>query len=156
MKKQIEKITKAGTYVFELDKPGTDLEVSMALEAAGEEILEIDLLIHHRVANTTANTILKAVGTDKSQIIIKAKILIDKDCPNTESFLTEKVLLISSEAKAIAVPDLEILSDDVKCSHAASVSKIPEKQIFYLMSRGVSRKKAQEMIVEGFLQGQTL
>jgi len=156
MKTKITKNTKieiveGGDYVFELIEPGVNLEVAMALEATGKEILEIEILIHHQKPNTTANTVLKAVGSDQSQIIIKAKILIDKNCPNTESFLTEKVLLVSKDAKAIAIPDLEILSDDVKCSHAANVSKIPENQIFYLMSRGVSRKKAQEMIVEGFL-----
>ena len=68
------------------------------------------------------------------------------------SFLTEKILLLSDEARAEAVPDLEIESDDVKCSHAATISKIPEEQLFYLMSRGLSKFEGESMIVEGFLE----
>ncbi|MCA9369371.1 SufD family Fe-S cluster assembly protein, partial [Candidatus Woesebacteria bacterium] len=64
---------------------------------------------------------------------------------------TERVLLLSDTATAETVPDLEILTDDVKCSHAASVSRIPEEQIFYLQSRGIERSTAEDMIVEGFL-----
>lgn len=144
-------ITKAGNYVFKITQPDVNLKIFSALRAEGNDVLELNVVIHHLVGRTVANTILKAVGFDQSQIIIKAKILIDENCPQTESFLTERVLLASPQAHALAVPDLEILTDDVRCSHAASVTKIPEEQIFYLMSRGVSRRTAEEMIVKGFL-----
>jgi Fe-S cluster assembly protein SufD len=62
------------------------------------------------------------------------------------------VLLLSDKAKAEAVPDLEIKNNEVKCSHAATVGKIDEEQIFYLNSRGVSENKAKVMIAEGFLK----
>ena len=65
--------------------------------------------------------------------------------------MTERVLLLSDTATAETIPDLEIESYDVKCSHAASVSRINEEQLFYLMSRGISRVKAEDMVVVGFL-----
>jgi Fe-S cluster assembly protein SufD len=66
-----------------------------------------------------------------------------------------KNLLLSDNAKAEAIPDLEILTDDVKCSHAASISRIPESQLFYLMSRGIPRSAAEDLIVNGFLENTT-
>jgi len=80
------------------------------------------------------------------------RIIIDPECGNSNSLLTERILLLSDTASADAIPELEILTDDVKCSHAASVSRIPEEHIFYLMSRGISRKEAEEMVIEGFLE----
>jgi Fe-S cluster assembly protein SufD len=59
--------------------------------------------------------------------------------------------LLSDQAKAEAVPELEILSDDVKCSHAASISRIPAEHLFYLQSRGLNQTQAEELVVEGFL-----
>jgi len=60
-------------------------------------------------------------------------------------------LILDDISEATADPKLEIESDDVKASHAATVSKIDEEQIFYLQNRGVDRKKASDLIVEGFL-----
>jgi len=145
-------IEQPGHYIFEIIKPGIKVDIFSAIQAHGEETKELNVIIHHKAAKTTAQTTLKAVGFDKSTLIMKAKILIDPDCQQTESFLTERVLLLSKDAHAIAIPDLEILTDDVKCSHAASVTQIPEEQIFYLTSRGISRRTAEDMIVEGFLK----
>lgn len=145
-------IKEPGKYIFEVVKEKTNLYVFSALQSKGDKTVELDVLIHHQVPNTTAQTTLKAVAYDQSTLVMKAKILIDPGCHQTESFLTERALLISKDAHALAIPDLEILTDDVKCSHAASVTKIPEEQIFYLTSRGISKRKAEEMIVEGFLK----
>jgi Fe-S cluster assembly scaffold protein SufB len=145
-------IEEAGNYIFEIVQSNITVDIFSALTAHGEDTVELNVLIHHKAPQTTAQTTLKAVGFDASTLVLKAKILIEPGCPQTESFLTERVLLVSKDAHALAVPDLEILTDDVKCSHAASVTMIPEEQIFYLTSRGIARKKAEEMIVEGFLK----
>jgi Fe-S cluster assembly protein SufD len=80
------------------------------------------------------------------------KIIVKKGAQHTESFLQERVLLVDDESCATAIPNLEIKAQEVKCSHAAAVGKIDEEQLFYLMSRGLSKKKATDVIVEGFLQ----
>lgn len=145
-------IKKPGDYIFEIVKEDINLDIFSAIQAKGKKTVELNVLIHHQVPNTTAQTTLKAVGYDQSTLVMKAKILIDPGCHQTESFLTERALLVSKDAHALAIPDLEILTDDVKCSHAASVTKIPEEQIFYLTSRGIKREKAEKMIVKGFLK----
>lgn len=144
-------IKKPGHYIFELVAPRIEVNISSTMQAKGQDDLEMEILVHHQAPQIKAQTTLRAVGFDQSKISLKAKILIDPDCQKTESFLTERVLLVSEKARALAIPDLEILTDDVRCSHAASITKIPEDQIFYLTSRGLNRRAAEEMIVKGFL-----
>ncbi len=141
-----------GEYVVELLGEGAEVEVSGVFEVEGDEECEVSVVLIHKSGRTRAETTLKGVARDKGKIKFVGRIIIDEDCPETNSFLTEKILLLSDEARAEAVPDLEISSDDVKCSHAATISSLDEEQLFYLMSRGVGRLEAEKMIVEGFLK----
>lgn len=141
-----------GEYRIELLGEGAEVEISGVFEAIGSESKEVSVTVVHKAGHTRANTTLKGVARDKGFIKFVGRIIIDKGCPDTNSFLTEKILLLSDQARAEAVPDLEIESDDVKCSHAATISNLDEEQIFYLMSRGLSRHQAEEMLVEGFLR----
>ncbi len=144
-------IDSPGEYVVELVGEGAEVEIVGKFLAIGNEAKEVSVILYHRAAHTRANTVLKGVARDQSFIKFVGRIIIDKDCPDTQSFLEERVLLLSDEARAETVPDLEIESDDVKCSHAASISNLDETQVFYLMSRGINKSVAEEMIVEGFL-----
>lgn len=145
-------IDQSGVYLIELQQPEATVTVHGVFEAAGKEKVSVEVILHHQAPHTRADTTLKGVARDKAAISFKGKIIIDEQCPDTQSFLTERILLLSDEAQAEAVPDLEIMSDDVSCSHAASVSHIPESQLFYLMSRGLPQVEAEELIVEGFLK----
>lgn len=145
-------LDQAGIYEIRLEKPGAHAEITGNFLTTGDDKVEIELYITHAAPRTTAQTTLKGVAKDKSYIRFFGRITIEPNCGQTQSFLEERVLLLSSQARADAVPELEILSDDVKCSHAASISRIPEEQLFYLMSRGISRAAAEQLIVEGFLR----
>jgi Fe-S cluster assembly scaffold protein SufB len=145
-------ISQPGKYEYIITKPGVELEVSGTFHAQKKDNIEVSVIIHHQAPHTRANTVLKGVATDEARIKFVGRIIIDEDCGDSNSFLTERILLLSDQAKAEAIPDLEILTDDVKCSHAASISRVPEEHLFYLMSRGISRSKAEAMIVEGFLR----
>lgn len=144
-------LEKPGKYLVELVGPGAEATITGVWDARGDDDISVEVVIHHKAPNTLANTTMHGVGRDKATVRFVGRIIIDHDCGNSNSFLTERVLLLSDEANAETVPDLEILTDDVKCSHAASVSRIPEEQLFYLQSRGIERTTAEDMIVEGFL-----
>jgi Fe-S cluster assembly protein SufD len=150
----LEKILldEPGEYLIELVTAGAEAEIFGAFSTSEKEVAAVKVVIHHKAQNTQANTTLRGVARDASKISFTGRIIIDPECGNSNSFLTERILLLSDDAKAEAVPDLEILTDDVKCSHAASISRIPETQLFYLMSRGISRSSAEDLIVEGFLE----
>ena len=145
-------IKESGQYTVELLKSGAHAEIKGAFLTKDKEKVDVELYIIHKVPHTTAQTTLRGVAKDYSSIRFFGRIAIDENCPNTQSFLEERILLLSENAKAEAVPELEILSDDVKCSHAATISRIPEEHLFYLQSRGISKAKAEELVVEGFLE----
>ncbi len=141
-----------GKYVVELVGPGAEVTITGVWDVRGSDKVSVEVIIHHKAPNTLANTTLHGVGRDQAAVRFVGRIIIDPECGNSNSFLTERVLLLSDQATAEAIPDLEILTDDVKCSHAASISRIPEEQLFYLQSRGISRQQAEDMVVEGFLE----
>ena len=143
---------KSGRQEVILNRAGMEVKIIGAFQLAGNTKHELSLFIVHKAPRTHAETELRGVVEGHASLTLSGTIIIEKKAQKSESFLREKVLLLSPTAKAEAVPNLEILADDVKCSHAATMSNISEEQIFYLMSRGLTRKKAEEMIVEGFLQ----
>ncbi len=149
--KQVINLDTSGEYTVELLVAGAEAEIAGAFMVDGHDKADVTIIIHHKAPHTRANTTLRGVGRDHGQVRFVGRIIIDENCGDTNSFLTERILLLSDTAKAEAVPDLEIKSDDVKCSHAASISRIPEEHLFYLMSRGIARRQAEELIVEGFL-----
>ena len=144
-------LTSSGEYLVEITEAGAEAEIIGSFLTQNQDKVDINLTIVHKAPHTRANTILKGVAKDQSSIRLFGRIVIEKGCGDTQSFLEERILLLSDQAKAEAVPELEILADDVKCSHAASVSKIPGEHMFYLQSRGLSKEKAEEVIVNGFL-----
>lgn len=145
-------IKESGNYTINITGPGAHAEIKGSFLATKNDDINIELLIIHKSPHTTANTVLKGVAKDQSKIRFLGRIVIEEGCGDTNSFLEERILLLSDQAKAEAVPELEIEADDVKCSHAASVSRIPREHLFYLQSRGLSKVKAEEVIVEGFLK----
>ena len=144
-------LTESGDYLVELLGEGAQVEIVGMFEAKEDGKVDINLTIIHKSPHTRANTVLKGVASDKANIRFFGRIIIEPDCGDTQSFLEERILLLSDTAKAEAVPELEILTDDVKCSHAASISRVPEEHLFYLQSRGISKSEAEKLIVEGFL-----
>lgn len=144
-------LEKPGNYEISLVAEGAEVEISGVFEAKEKDQVEVSVVIVHKAGHTRAKTTLKGVANDQGFLKFVGRIIIEKDCPNTNSFLTEKILLLSDTARAEAVPDLEIESDDVKCSHAATISNLDEEQIFYLMSRGIESTQAKKVLVEGFL-----
>lgn len=145
-------IDAAGTYIIDLVKEGAQANIVGKFLVEHKDRLSVEVFVHHKARHTRCDTTLKGVARDSAHIRFVGRIVIDPDCGASNSFLTERILLLSQNATAEAVPELEILTDDVKCSHAASVSMIPESQVFYLQSRGLARVAAENLIVEGFLE----
>jgi Fe-S cluster assembly protein SufD len=142
----------SGDYEVILAGPGARAEIKGSFSAKSQDLVEVKLLIIHQAPHTSAQTTLKGVARDQSRVSFMGRIKIEPGCGDVQSFLEERILLLSNRAKAEAIPELEILADDVKCSHAASVSRIPAEHLFYLESRGIPPEQAEELIVEGFLE----
>src|SRR3989344_5149094 len=115
---ELVQLTKSGVYRIEITKPGDQVHIVGKFHAKNSDDINIDLTIVHKAPHTRAQTMLKGVAEDSSKIRFFGRIIIEEDCGDTQSFLEERILLLSDKAKAEAIPELEIKTDDVKCSHA--------------------------------------
>ncbi len=108
--------------------------------------------VEHAAPLTTSLQKFKGILEGQSQSSFAGKIYIHPEAQKTEAYQLNHNLLLSEGALANARPNLEIFADDVKASHGATVSRVDEQQLFYLLSRGITRAAAKELLVRGFIQ----
>ncbi|MEM4288865.1 MAG: Fe-S cluster assembly protein SufD [Nitrososphaerota archaeon] len=125
------------------------LEVTMA---SGSQRIDVTANLIHKGVGTTGRVLVKGLGLDSSRMIFKGIIKIEQSAKNTSAYLAEHAMLLSPNARADAVPGLEIESDNVKATHSASVSQIDQEQIWYLMTRGLGRDEALRLVAMGFFE----
>ncbi len=135
-----------------LNKEGASARVLGIFIAEDKNKINFDSTIIHHAPNTYGNTLVKGALTDASKSSLNGMIKIDKGADGSDDLLTERVLLLSPKARAEAKPMLEIDANEVKATHAATVSKINEEQLYYLRTRGITKQVASDLMVQGFLQ----
>ena len=104
----------------------------------------------HVHGHTYSDLDFKVVLEDRARSAYTGLIRIDEDAGNSEAYQENRNLLLDRECRAESIPELEILNEDVRCTHGATVGPIDEEQVFYLMTRGLPRHEAERAIVEGF------
>jgi Fe-S cluster assembly protein SufD len=129
---------------------GSNMEYNGIYFMQGKQHLDIDSLIHHIGLATSGDLLLHGAVKDKSRSVFTGLIKIEPTGQQTNSYLKNENLLLDRSARADSIPSLEIDANDVRASHGATVSKIEEEYVFYLMSRGIPRNTAVRMVVEGF------
>lgn len=139
---------------FELKGAGAELKFLGFIVGKKEKIFPFETVSLHRAPNTKAHYNVKAVMFDHSQVDYKGNIIIEKSAQMTDSYLSHHTLLMSEHARAKSIPALEILADDVKAGHSASIGKVDEEMMFYLKSRGIEDNEAEQMLVNGFFESQ--
>lgn len=108
--------------------------------------------LSHLAPHTKGRILVNGVLKDKASSIFKGMIRIGNDAKNSTAYLAGHSILLSPDAKSDAIPGLEILTNDVKATHSASVAQIDDDQIFYMMTRGLPIDEAKKFIVLGFLE----
>ena len=107
---------------------------------------------HHSASETFSNLEFKVAAGGKAVSAYTGRINIDKDAFFCEAYQENRNLLLSDKAKVESIPELEIINDEVKCSHGVTVGALEDEQIFYLMARGISRDEAMRIILTGFFE----
>ncbi len=115
-----------------------------------DDNFQVNLNIVHKGESSKGDVLVKGILLDNSKSINYGKLIIEKGAKKTSTFLAEHVLLLSKDAKANAVPSLEIEEDDVIAKHSASITQIDESKLFYLTSKGIDEDLAKSMIINGF------
>jgi Fe-S cluster assembly scaffold protein SufB len=136
---------------FDLIGENSSVEVITCSKAEKDNIQRIKTNVFHNAKNTRSIVRSRGASWDKGLIDLKGLAKVEKSARGAKSFVECKALLLGKDSKAHADPVLEILNNDVVCSHSASIAEIDKKQIFYLQTRGISEEEAKNLIVQGFL-----
>ncbi|MEJ5313328.1 MAG: Fe-S cluster assembly protein SufD [Anaerolinea sp.] len=115
-----------------------------------DQHLDHDTQQNHLAPHTTSDLLFKGALIQESRSVWQGMIYVAPGAQKTDGYQANRNLVLSPKARADSIPGLEILADDVRCTHGATVGKIDEDQIFYLVSRGIPRPLAERLIVEGF------
>lgn len=154
-----------GAPSFGLEHPGGDSRLDVILAGENSEIeifglvlgksddeKSVEVYITHAAPNTKSNVNVRAVLKGKSTFAFRGNVKIEKGAKGADAYLRSDALLFDDAKMGDDTPALEILEKDVKAGHAATVGKVDEQMMFYLMTRGVSRKQVEGMLVEGFVK----
>jgi len=106
--------------------------------------------VNHAVANCNSNETYKGILDDLSRGVFNGKIVVAKDAQKTNAYQSNKTILLSDKSRIDTKPQLEIFADDVKCSHGATVGRLDEQALFYIISRGIPSDLAKSMLIRAF------
>ena len=134
-----------------LTGPGAHGKVTGAYAPHGRQHVDFDTTQEHAAPNCVSDLAFRGILAGRSSSVWRGMIKVDKDAQQTDGFQECRNLLVSKRAHADAIPGLEILANDVRCTHAAAVAQIDQEQLFYLRSRGLSDGPARRLVIEGFL-----
>jgi Fe-S cluster assembly protein SufD len=132
--------------------PGGHSEMLGLYFTDGEQHFDHRSLQDHVAPNCTSDLLYKGALKDTSRVVYSGLIHIAPGARGSDAFQTNRNIVLSDEAKADSIPNLEIENNEVRCSHAASVGPVDDDQVFYLQSRGIPRHRAEQLIVTGFFQ----
>ena len=120
----------------------------------GNENQQFDLVVNsiHNAPNTVSDIFTKGALTEKAKCIYRGLVKIQRNAAGSNGYQREDTLLLSSDAAADSIPDLEIENSDVRCTHGASIGRIDREKLFYLQSRGLNEKEATQVYVKGFFE----
>ncbi len=135
-----------------LDGRGAEAEVNGVTFATERQFLSYYTQQCHNAADTRSDLLYKDVLRDKSRVVWRGMIKVEKEAQQTDGYQRNDSLLLTSTARCDAIPGLEIEADDVRCTHGATAGRVDVDQVFYAMCRGLSEHEAMHMIVQGFLQ----
>lgn len=140
------------SYSIKLSERGASIKFLALLLGKENQSLTLRVKVAHEAPQTTSRVIIKSALKDSAKVDIDGLIKIEPGTKGTNAWLAAHLLLLSEKAKGRAIPNLEILENDIKAGHATTVGRINDMEMFYLQSRGLSKETAKRLIVEGFLQ----
>ncbi len=143
------RLTKAFQTV-ELDKPGAWARMSGVFFTTDRQHVDLDTQQNHNASDTVSDLLYKGALKGKSRSVWQGMIKVLPGSQRIDGFQANRNLMLDRTSRADSIPGLEIEADDVRCTHASTVGKLDEEEVFYLMSRGIPRHTAVQMVVQGF------
>jgi Fe-S cluster assembly protein SufD len=137
--------------VTTLTGPGAEARVTGAYAPHARQHVDYDTYQEHAAENCISDLAFRGILNDRASSVWRGMIKVDPGAQQTDAFQECRNLLLTKRAHADAIPGLEILANDVRCTHAAAVAQIDPEQLFYLGSHGLGAAAARRLVIEGFL-----
>lgn len=132
--------------------PGANSQMLGILWGYGKQLTDYHTVQDHIAPHTTSDLLYKSALTDEARSVFSGRIRVDKGAQGTDAYQANRNILLSEKASAFPSPNLEIEANEVRCTHGATVGKVDQDQLFYLMSRGIPLDVATRIVVEGFYE----
>lgn len=147
------RLSKTRSAVY-LDGPGAEAYLNGIYFAQAGQHIDAKTVQYHRDRAGQSRAIYKGAVAEGGRSIYQGLIDVDHEASGTDAYLTNKNLILGDGARADSIPCLEIRTNDVKCSHGSTSGRIDENELFYLMSRGISREDARRELIVGYFEEQ--
>ena len=136
-----------------IDLVGEGAEVSLKglYRCNGDERVNFRILMHHRAPGCVSRQLFNGIAGGSSRVTFEGRIIVAPDAQKTEAYQENHNIVLSDQAHAETMPQLEIYADDVKCSHGATVGRLDEEALFYMRTRGVPERDAKVLQMLSFL-----
>lgn len=155
-------IKKRGQYLFFLFNFSGNLDIKIESShcqvfiyglfvGKNKEKFQLNTVQHHKVGESFSDLLIKGVFFDKSRFSYQGLIRIEKEADKSSAYQKNQNLVLSQNCLVESRPYLEILANDVFCTHGSTTGKLNEQELYYLACRGLPREKAQILLIEGFL-----
>lgn len=138
--------------VVRLEAKGATASITGFIIGGGEEKISLHTMQIHGAPETTSDLLIKTVLSDQAKCLYDGGIRVEKNAQKTDAYQRNENLLLCRRAYAESRPSLEILANDVRCTHGSTTGPIDEEQLWYLSGRGIAKAAAEKLIVDGFIQ----
>ena len=142
----------SGKFSFELKEKGIDLQILGLFIGKNKDRFQVETIQHHVAPNSVSNLLIKGVFYDESKFIYQGLIRIEKAAQKTHAYQKNQNLIMSDSCFVDSRPFLEILANDVFCTHGSTTGKLNQDQIYYLLTRNLTKKSAEKLLIDGFIQ----
>lgn len=142
----------SGEFDFRIKASGVNLDILGLYVGKKSDDFELKTNQYHIAPNSTSNLLIKGVFDDRSKFIYQGLIKIEKEGQKSHAYQKNKNLILSDKVYIDSRPFLEILANDVFCTHGSTTGKINEESLFYLKSRSLNQKTAEQLYISGFIQ----
>jgi Fe-S cluster assembly protein SufD len=143
------RMAKTNSY-FRLAGAGSSAYVHGFMFGDRRQHFDLHTLQKHQAMHTTSDLLIKSALKDRARSVYQGLIQVAPGAQRTDAYQANRNLLLSDTARADSIPGLEILANDVRCTHGATIGTVDADEMFYLMSRGLPESAAERLIVEGF------
>lgn len=137
--------------VFHLVGQGAQADVTFLFYATQMAAYRLKTVQQHDAPHTKSNLVVKGVITDQARLLCDNLIRIEKTGQGSNAAQVNKNLLLSTHARVVTIPKLEVFADDVSAAHGAAISRISDSDLFYCQSRGIDKKEAHDFLIQSFL-----